>query len=61
MFGKLKEKITKASKETIKTELKNHLPEIISGSSVILLLYLCIHSRSKPINITITINGRSIC
>lgn len=57
MFEKLKEKITHTSKETIKEEIKSHAPEIIQGATLLLLAYLCIKTNSKPINVTINVNG----
>lgn len=57
MFEKVKQKLTHVSKETVKEEIKNHAPEILQGTTIILLLYLCIKSGSKPVNVTVNVNG----
>lgn len=57
MFDKWKKKIATASKETVKEELKTHLPEILSGAAILMLAYLCIKVNGKPVNITVNVNG----
>lgn len=57
MFERFKKHVATASKETIKDELKQHLPEIFAGTTLILLAYLCIKINGKPVNITVNING----
>lgn len=56
MLEKLKTKVKTASKETIKEEVKTHLPEILAGASAIMLLYLCIKINMKGINVTVNVN-----
>lgn len=55
MFSKLKSKLANTSKEAVKEEVKNHVPELLTGTAVVLLLYLCVKVNSKPINVTINI------
>lgn len=57
MFEKVKTKITKMSKDTVKEELQKHASEIFQGATIALLLYLAIKVNSKPINITVNVNG----
>lgn len=57
MFEKWKDKFKTASKETIKEELKSHLPEILSVATILMLGYLCIKVNGKPVNITVNVNG----
>lgn len=57
MFDKVKNIFAHASKETIKEELKAHHSEIISGATLIVLVYLCIKVNGKPVNVTVNVNG----
>lgn len=57
MWEKVKNKITHASKETIKEEFCKHSDDIIKVTSIVLLVYLCIKTTGKPINVTVNING----
>lgn len=57
VFEKWKSKLKTASKETIKEELKAHLPEILSVATILMLGYLCIKVNGKPVNITVNVNG----
>lgn len=52
-----KSKLKTVSKETIKEELKSHLPEILSAATILMLGYLCIKVNGKPVNITVNVNG----
>lgn len=57
MFEKFKQKLTHVSKETVKEEVKSHLPEILTGASLLMLAYLCVKVNGKPVNITVNVNG----
>lgn len=57
MFEKFKEKLANTSKEALKEEVKSHIPEILSGATTILLLYLCIKINNKPINVIVNVHG----
>lgn len=57
MLEKLKAKAATISKETVKEEVKKHYPEILQGATVVLLLYLAVKTNSKPVNVTVNING----
>lgn len=59
MFEKWKKKVTTVSKETIKEEVKSHIPEILSVATILLLAYLCIKVNGKPVNITVNVNRGS--
>lgn len=59
MFEKWKKKVTTVSKETIKEEVKSHIPEILSVAAILMLAYLCIKVNEKPVNITVNVNGGS--
>lgn len=56
MFNKMKDKVTTVSKETIKEEVKKHMPEILTGASVLMLAYLCVKIGTKGINVTVNVN-----
>lgn len=57
MFEKIKNKLANTSKETIKTTLKTHTPEILATFTVIMLAYLCIKVNGRPVSITVNVNG----
>lgn len=57
MFDKLKEKFKSVPKEVVKEEVKNHIPEILTCTAILMLGYLCIKANMKPVNITINVNG----
>lgn len=59
MFDRIKNKLTNASKETIKDMIKIHSPEILTILSVAMLTYLCIKVNGKPVSITVNVNGGS--
>lgn len=64
MFDKIKGKIVHTSKETLKDEVKTYLKahknEIFSYIGISLLIYLCVRSNNKPINITVNVNGGAV-
>lgn len=57
MFEKFKAKLANTSKEALKEEIKTHLPEILSGATTLLVLYLCIKVNNKPINVIVNVHG----
>lgn len=56
-FKKVKDSLANVPVEKVKEEVKKHYSEIIQGVSVTLLLYLCIKTGNKPINLTVNVNN----
>jgi len=56
-FKSVKKSLTNVPVEKVKEELKKHYPEIIQGITITLLLYLCIKTGNKPINLTVNVNN----
>lgn len=61
MFKKVKEKIASASKETLKEEIQKHTSEILCGTAIVLLLYLCVKVNGKPVIVNVNVNGAGLC
>lgn len=57
MFDKLKKRIAHTSKEELKKECQKHAPEIFAVTMIVMLGYLCIKVNSKPVNVTVNVNG----
>lgn len=60
MFKKLRKKAEETAKEITaniseetKEKVKNNLPLIVSGATLIVVLYIAVRSSNKPINIII--------
>lgn len=56
-FKSVKDSIANVPMEKVKEEVKKHYPEIIQGASLVLLLYLCIKTGNKPINLTVNVSN----